>query len=312
MVSSTHTPVHALDRTRSTIVTYVVLTFLIAWSSQAAALALGLDFAHLEQSSAAIWLLLLVVSWAPGSAALITQLLYHRSLRGMGWKPSRLMLVGLAIPCIYVPLSYAMLWVTGLGGVDVAAATTSAHAMLGAGWAPNSVIVGVSLVLMTALLLVPIGIFALGEEIGWSGLLIPQLAKVTTPLRTALIFGPLWAAYHYPLIIFAGYAPGVPVWYAVLATTVSTTVVGSVLVWLRLRGGSIWPGVLLHALHNVLIFNIFEPLTTATALTPYVGGEKGVMTVLAIMLISLVLWRRPVVTGRTVEHTRLAPGGRTP
>jgi membrane protease YdiL (CAAX protease family) len=311
MVPSTHTPIHSLGRTPSKIITYVLLTLAIAWSSQAAALALGLDFAHLEQSGAAIWLLLMVVSWAPGIAAIITQVLYHRSLRGMGWKPSRLMAVGLAIPCIYVPLSYAIVWATGLGGFNVAAATASAHALLGAGWAPLGVIIVGSLLVMTALLLVPIGIFALGEEIGWSGLLIPHLAAVTTPLRTAMVFGPIWAAYHYPLILFGGYAPGVPVWYAMLATTVSTTVAGGVLVWLRVRSGSIWPGVLFHAMHNVLIFNIFEPITTSAALTPYFGGEKGVMTVLALLFIIVVLWRRPFVRRRTGEHTRLAQGGRT-
>jgi len=39
---------------------------------------------------------------------------------------------------------------------------------------------------------------ALGEEIGWRGFLVPQLASVTSFTKTALISGLIWAVWHYP------------------------------------------------------------------------------------------------------------------
>ncbi|MCE1254020.1 MAG: hypothetical protein LWX83_10790, partial [Anaerolineae bacterium] len=39
------------------------------------------------ESMGGLWVLLLM--WTPGLAGLITQLVFNRSLRGMGWKPGK-------------------------------------------------------------------------------------------------------------------------------------------------------------------------------------------------------------------------------
>ncbi|UCC50697.1 MAG: CPBP family intramembrane metalloprotease [Anaerolineaceae bacterium] len=52
---------------------------------------------------------------------------------------------------------------------------------------------------------------ALGEEIGWRGFMVPQLAKLTSFNKTALIGGVIWGIWHVPIIIFGGYNNGAPV-----------------------------------------------------------------------------------------------------
>ena len=49
-------------------------------------------------------------------------------------------------------------------------------------------------------------LFALGEEIGWRGLRVPQLARLTSFTRTALISGVIQAVWHWPFVLFADFS----------------------------------------------------------------------------------------------------------
>jgi protein-S-isoprenylcysteine O-methyltransferase Ste14 len=74
----------------------------------------------------------------------------------------------------------------------------------------------------------------------------------------------------------------------------STMVMGTsfAYAWLRLKSGSLWPAVLLHASHNLCIQAIFTPLTGTTSLTPYVIGEFGVGLALAALPVAYLFWRK--------------------
>src|SRR5919202_1534230 len=74
---------------------------------------------------------------------------------------------------------------------------------------------------------------ALGEEIGWRGFLVPELAKTTTFSKTALISGVVWAVWHYPEIIFGDYNGGTPIWYSVFCFTLSVIAISFPMAWLR-------------------------------------------------------------------------------
>jgi membrane protease YdiL (CAAX protease family) len=56
--------------------------------------------------------------------------------------------------------------------------------------------------------------FGLGEEIGWRGLLVPALAKITSFTRTTLISAAVWSVFHYPALPFADYHSNASLWYA--------------------------------------------------------------------------------------------------
>ena len=66
-------------------------------------------------------------------------------------------------------------------------------------------------------------IAALGEEIGWSGFLVPQLAKQYRFTTVALARGVIWSVWHYPMIIAGVYANQTPVWFNLICFTLVIT-----------------------------------------------------------------------------------------
>jgi membrane protease YdiL (CAAX protease family) len=92
----------------------------------------------------------------------------------------------------------------------------------------------------------------LGEELGWRGLLVPELARRFSFTATALISGVAWAAWHVPVMVLADYHnPGAPLWFGLVCFAVLVIGISFAFAWLRLKSGSVWPTVLLHASHNV-------------------------------------------------------------
>ena len=62
-------------------------------------------------------LFVFTLMWSPGLAALLTQLIATRSLRGMGWCLGSARWLGIAwiLPVLYALPVYAFAWLTGLG-----------------------------------------------------------------------------------------------------------------------------------------------------------------------------------------------------
>ena len=88
---------------------------------------------------------------------------------------------------------------------------------------------------------------ALGEEIGWRGFLVPELAKVVGFPAIGLISGLKWAVYHYPVLLFADYNAGGPAWYGLSCFTLMVIASSYIMAWLTLRSGNLWPAALFRA-----------------------------------------------------------------
>jgi membrane protease YdiL (CAAX protease family) len=159
-------------------------------------------------------------------------------------------------------------------------------------------VTGLSISLPVAILATVVVIFlpslfsALGEEIGWRGLLVPELAKGNSFTATVLVSSVIWAIYHYPAILFADYHSAAPVWFALPMFTLSLFGVSLIATWLRLKSGSVWTAALLHASHNLFVQAIFDPLTLDFGLTPYLTTEFGVGLAIAYALVAFYYWRR--------------------
>ena len=108
----------------------------------------------------------------------------------------------------------------------------------------------------------------------------------------ALISGIVWSMYHYPLILFSDYTSGAPRWYALLVFTWMVIAASFVFAWFRLRSGSVWTAVILHASHNLFIQEIFDPLTVDRGMTKYVTTEFGAGLAIAYTLAAWYVWRR--------------------
>jgi membrane protease YdiL (CAAX protease family) len=259
---------HAPGDARKRIVTFLALTLLFTAVSASLAIGIGTE-------GDAGDLLALAVMWSPGLAALVTVFAFQRNFRGMGWglgKP-RYLLIGYGLPLAECSLVYGLVWVVGLGGL-------------------RGDIPGAAETLVTITPGIVIGaLFALGEEIGWRGFLVPGLARLTSFTRTALISGVIQAVWHWPFVLFAGFSSAAPRWFALSVLTMTVTLAGFAAAWLRLRSRSLWPVVLAHASFNLYVQSGFNPLTRDTGITEYIVDEFGVAFVLTGFVIAYVFWR---------------------
>jgi len=235
---------------------------------------------------------ILTLMWSPGLAAILTQLIATRSLRGMGWSLGSTRWLGIAwiLPVLYALPVYAITWLTGLGIFP----NPSRVARLAEEYSSTSTAATVTIFVLFSLTLdmvFPL-LSALGEEIGWRGLFVPELAKTTTFTKTALISGIVWAAWHMPGIFLADLNDtGIPNLYAAIMFAVLIISISFPFAWLTLKSGSLWPAVLLHAFHNQLIQGILNKLTGKDAITPYITGEYGIGMALTGLVVAFVFWR---------------------
>lgn len=240
------------------------------------------------------FLLVTASMWGPAVAAWLTRRVSGGGVRDFGWQwgtgAFQWRAVGLVLA--YSLPVYVVAWLTGLAGFPDHAALAAAARDLGMDSLPAGL--QLPLVVLFALTAGFVGkaARALGEEIGWRGFLVPELAKVHGPVATGLISGLMWAAWHYPAILYTGYNAGTPPWYALACFTVMVTASGVMAAWLRLRSGSLWPAVVLHGAHNTLIQGVLTPLSVATVVSPYVLDEFGCGLALTSVLVALLVVRR--------------------
>lgn len=238
-------------------------------------------------------LYVMLLMWTPGFAGIFTQLIFEHSLKGMGWKPGKFKYLALAyiIPVAYCLVVYGLTWISGLGTFPspefIKDLSVNYPRFSGTGGLLIFTGIMATLGVITSLL------SALGEEIGWRGLLVPEMAKVMPYTQVSLISGVIWALWHMPLIFFADYKlPGVPVWYGALMFLIMVIGISFVFAWLRLRSGSLWTAALLHASHNLFVQAVFTPMTGQNAVTPYIIDEFGCGLAIAIAIAAFLFWRK--------------------
>ena len=215
--------------------------------------------------------------WSPGFAALFTCKYLGRDLSTLGWKWGR---TRYEVICYFIPLCYAIViygfvWLTGLAGVYSKDFVDEVTKSFGLGPMPAWASIALYFVFTATFSVIRDCATVLGEEIGWRGLLVPELAKKHGFPATAMITGFIWAIWHYPVVIFADYKSPTPVWYYLPLLTIMLPFLSFVWTWMRLKSGSIWPGVLLHASHNTFIQSFFDPLTVYKEQVPVMWRESS-------------------------------------
>ena len=173
------------------------------------------------------WTVLLML--APGLAAVITYLVFERSLRPIGWRPGKIqyLLLGLVIPIIYCFIAYGLVWMTGRGKYN--------------GRFPLNFPIFLVTLLFNGTL------SAVLEEVAWRGFLVPKMMELTSFTKTTLITGLIWAVWHYPLIIFSNVRLGdTPLPYSLVCFTIFAVGMSFATGWLRLKSGSVWTAAPSH------------------------------------------------------------------
>jgi|GEM_PF-5777485 len=206
-----------------------------------------------------------IVMCCPGIAGIVTNRMYGRRENDLGLCAFVLKynLLGMAIPVIYLVLSYSVYGVLFAGTFALTLPDSGA-----------------------LIALIPISLFfALGEELGWRGFLAPALTNRFGYIRASILTGLIWWIWHLslgnPLIYEYYYYPGATISFAVCLIAISFVANA-----LRLRSQSVWPATLLHGIHN-LTLGIFESSTLGDSKAFWVG-EVGLITIVLIALSAII------------------------
>jgi uncharacterized protein len=231
--------------------------------------------------------------WSPALAAFLTKRMFGEPIAQLPWKWSGARYAWLAylIPLAYALPVYLITWLTPLGAFlepDFLKRTATQF-----GWSnfPPAVVLVLFILLTATVGLVAKTSRALGEEIGWRGFLVPELNKVVGFTGVSVISGLMWAAYHFPVLLFGDYNKGAPAWYSLICFTLMVVADSFILAWLTLRSKSLWPAAIFHGSHNLFIQSIFTPLTRDTGRTNYIIDEFGIGLVVTVGIAAVICWR---------------------
>ena len=123
--------------------------------------------------------------------------------------------------------------------------------------------------------------FALAEEIGVRGYLLPKLLP-SGRRRALFLSGIVWATWHMPLILLTPVFPvgnkliSLPLFYG--AIVAASFFYG----YLRLYTGSVWPSSIAHAVHNAAwgVLGAFTATSYPVIVNKYLVGDFGILIVL--------------------------------
>jgi membrane protease YdiL (CAAX protease family) len=233
--------------------------------------------------------------WCLAAAALLTCTLLRIDIGTIGWRwrPWRWQILAYATPLLFCLIGYVAVWAAGLGGFPNGETVVSLKTALGIPSLSTSEVILLWTFLSLFAGTVRSMAGALGEQIGWSGFLSPRLAERYGFTRAAFITGAVWATWHVPILFFADYDSASPVWFSLPCFMIELLGLSVIILWLRLRSGSVWTGALVHASINLWNQDFFAPLTAPRgAITNYTIDESGFMLPIVISITAYLFWRQ--------------------
>lgn len=238
---------------RKSLLWFLLITFGIAWVLFALPLAFKNDPAGYP---IAMQVCFMLAMWAPGIAAILTTLFVEKqpfkTLRLNTLGPKRFYLIAWFLPPLLTlaTLGVTLLIRTGTFDPNLTMMREAvAKAPAGTPMPPVEVLVAVQLAF--GLLLAPFinVLFALGEELGWRGFLLPKLMPLGQ-WKAILISGAIWGVWHAPTTLLHGYNFPQHPYLGVLVMTVGCTLLGVIFSWLYLNTRSPWVAALAHGAFN--------------------------------------------------------------
>lgn len=243
-----------MDKKKLTV--YLVSTFGLAWILQT----IGSVFA-LKGNGFMFTLVLSVSMFAPFAGTLIAKI----PLKGMGFIPKfkgniKYFIAAWLAPAIFTCLGAVLyflifperfdltgMYIRGAGGEAVMDQLAAQGITL-----PMYIIISA----VSALCYAPfINMFAaVGEEVGWRGALDPMLRDGLGKTKGSIVGGIIWGAWHWPVMIIAGYEYGKGYWgepiLGMVMFCLFTVVAGTLLDFLYDKTGCIWVPALAHGAIN--------------------------------------------------------------
>ena len=234
------------------VITFVALAYGLAWL-------IALPMWIFPGVSTAAFMML-----APALATLVVvfamRVPARERLRSLGVWPLRpaKRVVGAMVAALFGPMLVVLLTIAvsaALGWLQLDLVHFSGFAEMNAAALPPGtdavspqLLIAMQLALVPIVAILPNSIFALGEEIGWRGWLLPALRPLGTWPALALS-GAIWGLWHMPVTLL-GHNFGLTDWRGVALMTTGGVAWGVLLGWMRLRTGSVWPAVIAHGALN--------------------------------------------------------------
>ena len=282
------------------VIKFVVITYVIAWALQIA----GSLFMLNNPGNTGLMVFqgsLAVCMFAPLAAAWIT----NGTLKGMGWKPKFKGNLGWLVFAAYVsiPLSAVggvLYYLIFPGMFDPSGSYVIAqNAQAGVDFEAEMAKTGMSMQMYMIITIVSLLYFpfvnmitAIGEEAGWRGFLYPELGKSFGKVKTWIIGGIIWAAFHFPAMLIGGYEYGKDYigapWLGLIVFTVVVIAFGVLENIVYDKTKCIWYPALLHGSINAALTMppIFANADRADILDKYaVFGPVGTGLIVAAPII---------------------------
>ncbi|MBO4864269.1 MAG: CPBP family intramembrane metalloprotease [Eubacterium sp.] len=202
------------------VIKYIGITFLISWTLQI----IGSVYIVKNNNMTGLKVFqgaLLIVMFSPMIAALIT----NRGLKGMGWKPKlkgniKWILFSMFVPMIITILGFVCFFLVfpDLFALDGSYLMKYLQSMNVDAETIESTLAMFNMDIRKVLILSIIQVCiegpfinmfaAIGEEAGWRGFLYPELIKGFGRVKTWIIGGIIWGAFHFPCMLIEGYEYG--------------------------------------------------------------------------------------------------------
>lgn len=276
---------------------YFLFAFGLAWLLQVYASLLLIR----DGNAVAYQTLLAVSMFCPLAAVLLVKKVFLHQPTGIGWKVQgkrRYWLTAWFAPAVFTVLAAVLYfavfpsrldlscsWLVTVYGGEMDAATL--RSQLG--------VSNVSYILQTGLFAItlapPINMFfALGEEAGWRGYMMPCLKERFGLLNGRLLGGVIWGVWHWPIMLLTGYEYGTSYLGAPVLGLVVWCVVcfalNTLLDWFYEKTGCIWVPAVAHGAFNA-IASIAQVLTYPAdayynVLGPMPIGLIGMLPMLAV------------------------------
>jgi len=248
----------------------------LTWSIEITLLMRGVRFAMLTKSTT---FLLVLIMWIPALSASIVRRWITRegfvsaNLRIGPWKAYLYLLVG--VPCLFLVI-HAITCALGLGTftTDPSVFLRSLPPLPSGKKVPS----GMMLIAYFGFISMIAGPFlsligTLGEELGWTGYLLPSLLPLGR-WKAVGIYGVIWGLWHAPAIVGGLHYAGHPI-AGVLFFCAFTTAVGLIQCSLLLRYRSVFLTSFLHGAINSEANGIW--LLLVTGVSTLWGGTVGLV-----------------------------------
>ena len=233
---------------------FLIITFLFSWPLFLAPLFFGgMGAVNKQLITQGLWALAM---WGPGIATIITTVFVMKqpikSLRLNTLGPKRFYLWAWFLPVVLTIVGGLFTLLFGIAKLDLnfTAIREAMASAPGAEMISTGVIVAAQILLAFTLAPFINVLFALGEELGWRGVLLSHLMPLGQ-WKAILISGIIWGIWHAPVIAQGHNYPGYPI-VGIFMMIVFTILLGTIFSWLYLNTKSPWTPALAHGSVNAV------------------------------------------------------------